>query len=107
MTRRAISPRLATRIFLNIVFEREGPLSSRLDREQSLAVLDRLAVLGKHLHDLSGDVRLDLVHELHRLDDAENLVLLDAVSRRSERRRLRRSRAVERSDDRRQNVVKV
>src|SRR3990167_3988432 len=69
--RRAISPRLAIRIFLNI--ERR----SLLDDEQRLAELDRLTVLAEDLDDLAGLVRLDLVHDLHGLDDADRLAFPD------------------------------
>src|SRR5687767_12278412 len=61
----AISPRFAIRIFLNI--------ASCLHGEQPLAVLDGLAVLDVDLHDLSVILRVDLVHQLHRFDDAEHL----------------------------------
>src|SRR3712207_7159539 len=43
-----------------------------LDLEERLAVLDRVAVLGEHRDDGAVDLGLDLVHELHRLDDAED-----------------------------------
>ena len=99
ITRRAISPRLAIRIFLNIAIGvNEG---CGLDREQPLAVLDRLAVLDVHAHDLAFVLRRDLVHELHRFDDAEHLILLDAIADVDERRRARLGRSVERADDRR------
>src|SRR5207249_9765807 len=71
ITRRAISPRIAIRIFLNI---------ARLDGEEALAVLDRLPVLDIHLHDFSVHVRADLVHQLHRFNDAEHLALADNVA---------------------------
>src|SRR5687768_3679532 len=65
-TRRAISPRLAISIFSNI------PL---LDQEQWLAVFDRLPVLHQdRLHGAVG-IGLDLVQQLHRLDDAQGLPL--------------------------------
>src|SRR5678815_5140515 len=68
MIRRAISPRLAMRIFLNIA-------SGGLDPEQRLTELHWLAVLHQDLGDLPRLVGLDLVHQLHRLDDAEDLAL--------------------------------
>src|SRR5918994_6847222 len=70
MIRSAISPRLAMRIFLN--------MSGGLDGEQALAVLNGLAVLDVDADDLPVVFRGDLVHQLHRLDDAEHLILLDA-----------------------------
>src|SRR5579872_3844739 len=64
--RTAISPRLATRIFLN------GP-----DGKQGLPVLDRLAIPDQLAFDDAGDFGFDLVHELHRFDDAEDVAGLD------------------------------
>src|SRR5580765_2843587 len=64
------------------------PTSRGLDGEQLLAVFDRLAVLGKHLDDFAGDVGFDLVHQFHRLDDAEDLALFHPVAGGNERRRL-------------------
>src|SRR5436190_20360241 len=69
MMRRAISPRLAMSTF------EIGIGRSNLDGEQLLAVLDGLSVLRVDLRDHAVDVRLDLVHQLHRLDDAEHLPL--------------------------------
>src|SRR5437867_3340144 len=80
MMRRAISPRLAIRIFLNM--EWGGARSSRRalpDLEQRLPVLHRLAVRHERLEDLAVAIRLDLVHQLHRLDDAQHLALLHAL----------------------------
>src|SRR6187455_2666005 len=64
MTRRAISPRLAIRIFLNM----DGATglsrpSVGPDREQRVPVLDGLAALAVDLHHLARDLRLDLVHQ--------------------------------------------
>src|SRR5688500_3309594 len=70
MTRSPISPRLAMRIFLNIgLYRPEG--------EQPFAVLHGLAVLHVGADDVAVVLRRDLVHQLHRLDDAEDLILLD------------------------------
>src|SRR6202041_496185 len=62
--RSAISPRLAITTFSIIAL---------FDDEQRLAELDRLTVLGKNRRDASGLVGFDLVHHLHRLDDAHRL----------------------------------
>src|SRR5690349_9575343 len=60
-------------------------LAIRIDAEEHLAVLHRVRVLGQHvLHD-AAELGLDLVHDLHRLDDAERLALLDALAHRHER----------------------
>src|SRR6185503_19562582 len=93
MMRMAISPRLAIRIFLNI--------ASCLDREQPLAVLHRLAVLDVDLHDLAIELRVDLVHQLHRFDDAEHLSFFYRVAHLDEGRGARLGRTEERADDRR------
>src|SRR5262249_43903855 len=66
MTRRAISPRLATRTFLNMTALRCA--LGGLDAEKRLPELHRLAVLDQDLGHLPRLVRLDLVHQLHRLD---------------------------------------
>src|SRR2546426_11864931 len=84
----AISPRLAIRIFLNMERSGDGSRRRRLpDLEQRLSVLHRLAVRHQHLQDLSVAVRFDLVHELHRLDDADHLSLLDPATDLDERPR--------------------
>src|SRR5687768_15028227 len=69
MTRRAISPRLAIRTFLNTgaCSPRAARRSGGLDPEQRLAELHRLPVLHHHLGDPPGHLGLDLVHQLHRL----------------------------------------
>src|ERR1700730_117538 len=96
MMRSAISPRLAMRILWNI-----SPGSAQgLHQEQRLPELDRLAVLHHHLDDASSDLGLDLVHQLHRLDDAEHLPLLDHVALGDERGRVGLRRAVEGADHR-------
>src|SRR3954470_9035901 len=65
--RSAISPRLAIRIFSNIQGSRRGST----DDEQRLAVLDRLAVLHQDCLDHARGIGLDLVHQLHRFDNAD------------------------------------
>src|SRR5437867_3367112 len=56
------------------------PGSLRLEEEERLAVLHGLPVLGENLHDAAGGLRFDLVHEFHRLDDAEDLTLFHDVA---------------------------
>src|SRR6185437_900362 len=108
--RSAISPRLAINIFSNIakthptlgpspVGEGSGEGHRRLrllDQEKRLAVFHRLAVLHQDRLDRPRDVRLDLVEELHRLDDAEGLALGDGLADLDEGRRAGRGRAIER-----------
>src|SRR6187200_2362427 len=97
MMRRAISPRLAIRIFLNMVAagSRGGARSGGLDCEEPLAVLDRLAVLDVGADDFAVVLRRDLVHQLHRFDDAEHLILLHPLTDLDERRGARLGRAIE------------
>src|SRR5688572_928751 len=98
MMRRAISPRFATRMRWNI--DRElSPAESRLDQEERLVELDRLLVLDEDLDDGPGHLRLDLVEDLHRLDEAEDGLGRHLVAHLHERLRARRRRAVERPDD--------
>src|SRR5580704_11725064 len=76
ITRRAISPRLATRIFRNIwegrLFLPAGP-----DTEQRLPVFHGLPVLDEDAQYLAADIGLDFVHELHGFHDAQRLPRLD------------------------------
>src|SRR6476661_8164546 len=109
--RRAISPRLAIRIFSNI----KCPLSlgrgrgrgSSLDQEKRLPVLHRLAVLHEDRLDGAGRVGLDLVQQLHRLDDAERLPLGDRLADLHEGRGARRRRAIEGAHHRRLERVSL
>src|SRR5512140_863668 len=70
-TRRAISPRLAMRIFSNI---------SLTDDRERLAELHGLAVLHQDRHDLPGLGRGDRVHGLHGLDDHQGLAGGDRIA---------------------------
>src|SRR6185312_6784798 len=64
--RRAISPRLAMTTF--------SSMTRRLfDDEEGLAEFDRIAVAGHDGGDPARAIRLDLIHHLHGLDDAEHL----------------------------------
>src|SRR5512137_2033616 len=66
--RSAISPRLAMTTFSSIVVV---PRAALFDHEQRLAELDRIAVLDQDRDDAPGLVGFDLVHHLHRFDDAQ------------------------------------
>src|SRR5436190_15159809 len=66
--RTAISPRLATRSFSNIA------ASGRAQFEEWLAELDRFGILHQDLCDEAFGFGLDLVHHLHRFDDADDRV---------------------------------
>src|SRR5262245_48239901 len=104
MTLNAISPRFATSIFLNMALFAALP---RPNGEEFLAVFDRLAVFDERADDLPGHVRLDLVHQLHRLDNANHCPLLDEIAYRNKSFRRRRRRLIEGSDDWRLDVVEL
>src|SRR5438132_496670 len=70
--RRAISPRFAIRIFLNM-------RRALFDDEQGLPELHGLAVLAQDARDRAGLVGLELVHDPHRFDDADRFAFLDRV----------------------------
>ena len=51
-----------------------------IDDDQGLTIFDRLAVLHANgFHD-AGHLRFDLVHHLHRFDDAERVAFVDAIT---------------------------
>src|SRR5579862_5299059 len=96
ITRTAISPRFATRTRLNI----ERPAVQRFELEEQLAVFDGLRVPDvDRAHDAL-DLGLDLVHQLHRLEDAERLPGRDRIALFDERGRTRLRRAIEGADHR-------
>src|SRR5574343_803655 len=70
--RRAISPRFATRIFLN--------MSALFDDEQRLSVFHGLAVFAQDTGHGARLVGLDLVEDLHGLDDADGLAFFDLAA---------------------------
>src|ERR1035441_10300973 len=88
MTRTAISPRLAMSIFLN-----------GTDGIQSLPVLHRLPVHDQLAFDNAAGLGLDLVHQLHALDNAEHLAGLHAFAYPDEGWGFGRGSLVEGSDD--------
>src|SRR5258707_9782242 len=96
MIRSAISPRLAMRILWNI----SRGSAQRVYQEEWLAELDGLAVLDHDLGDAPRHLGLDLVHQLHRLDDADDLPLLDHVALGHERRGIGLGGTIERADHR-------
>src|SRR5829696_8630678 len=116
----AISPRFATRT-LPITYgpptrrwagpiraSRDGTaLGLRLEAEERLVVLDAAGVLVQNLDYLAGDVGDDLVHHLHRLDDAENLPGLDGVPHLDVGLLARGGRPVKRADERRADRVQA
>src|SRR5215210_3754391 len=84
MTRTATSPRFATRTRLKRI---ERAAEDRLDLEQELAELDGVAVLDVNALDDSVEIGLDLVHQLHCLEDAQRLARGDRRALLDERRR--------------------
>src|ERR1039458_1574593 len=76
MTRRAISPRFAMRILLNMN-QWQLPFA---DAEQWQSVFNRASVGDKYLGDHARDFGFDLVHQFHRFDNAEGLPLLHRVA---------------------------
>src|SRR5215469_7427155 len=99
----AISPRFAMRTFLNIGETGSGFLGF-LDAKELLTVLHALPVLRENLGHGAGPLRLDFVHQLHRLDDAQRLSWTDDRADVDEGRRVRRGRAVEAADERARDV---
>src|SRR5580704_15752339 len=67
----AIVPRFATSNFLNI----EATSSGDFEDHQRLPVFYRISILDQYADHSPGGVGLDLVHHLHRLDDAQRLAL--------------------------------
>src|SRR5882724_8718581 len=98
MTRMAISPRLAINTLRNMA---SGLSAALLDLEQLLAELDALAALDQHFEHGAGKFGLDLVHQLHGLDDAQRLTLFDRTAHGHEVLRLGRGRSVKRAHERR------
>src|SRR5205823_2212972 len=72
-------------------------LAIGIDLEEHLAVLDRLRVLDEDLAHDAGVLGFDLIHDLHRLDDAHDLSLRYAIADRDVRLRTRLRRFVERT----------
>src|SRR5215211_5660407 len=97
ITRTATSPRFAIRTRLKGI-QRAG--ENGLEVEERLAVLDGLTVLDVNRADDALDLRLHLVHELHRLEDAERLARRDSVTLLDERGRARLRRPVKGADHR-------
>src|SRR6478672_9797139 len=55
-------------------------LAIRRDAEKDLAVFHRLRVLHEHFAHDTGEFGLDLVHDLHRFDDADDLAARHAIT---------------------------
>lgn len=85
MIRRAISPRLAMSILLNILVwlvnawnERLGGQASvGVHQEEHLIVFYRAFVFDHHFDDGTADLRFNFVEELHGFDDADYIAFFD------------------------------
>src|SRR5262245_57593129 len=91
LARAAIIFSSTARMFMRSLFARRparaGPppmpaaaRSERLDQEQLLSVLHGLGVLDQDADDAALGLGFDLVHQLHRFDDADRLPHLDHVA---------------------------
>src|SRR5215212_6208490 len=69
------------------------------DSEERLAVLHRLPILDINLNYLTRSLRLNLVHEFHGLDDADNSIGLYAAPDLHKRVGTRRWRTIKRAYD--------
>src|SRR5580700_9332668 len=70
MMRTAISPRLATRIFSNMILEARP--SSGPDAEHGLAKFDGFGVFDEDMRNYALGLRFDLVHHFHGFDQADD-----------------------------------
>src|SRR5580693_991553 len=123
MTRKAISPRFATRIFLNMICLRrpawddlsgglieltsveQCPSFCRADSEQFLAVFDGLTVGNEFLDQLSGHIAFNFVHQFHRFDNAQYLAHIQRIAYFDKWWRTRRRGFVKSAHDRRLHNV--
>src|SRR5579871_760684 len=78
---------------------------SRPDRKQGLSILHRLPARCNPLHHFAGNIRLDLIHQLHRLNDAQYLADLNLIADLHKRVRTRRWRLIERPHNRRLHLM--
>src|SRR5690348_1875987 len=77
-----------------------APASDGLDTDEGFAFLHELAVLGQDRRHSAAHLRLDLVEDLHRLQDADHLARLDHVANLDEGRRAGRGGQVEDAGER-------
>ena len=82
-------------------------LRLRPNAEEPLAILHRLTIFYKNVHDFARCVGLNLVHQLHRFDNAEHLADIDLRSECHKRRCFRAGRRIERSHNGRLHDVDV
>src|SRR6516225_5295665 len=77
------------------------------NRKQRLPILHWLPAGSNALDDLTSNIRLDLVHQLHRFNDAQNLSYFHLVAHLHKGRRARRRRLVEGPHDRRLHLMQL
>src|SRR5580658_8174984 len=94
----AIVPRFATSNFLNI--DARSTRSDHFDDHQGLSVFYRIPVLREDSDHAPRGRRFNLVHHLHRFDNAQRLALPYRRSFFDEGSRVRRGSPVERADHR-------
>src|SRR6266481_2901256 len=107
ITRSAISPRLATRIFWNISVGAVSFLAAWTYAEERLAVFNRLSVFGEDAQHLAADIGFNLVHEFHGFDNAQGLTRLHVPANLDKRLRSGTGRRVIRAHNRRLHQVQV
>src|SRR5690606_36372129 len=79
----------------------------RLDHEERLAELYGVAILDENLLNATGALGLDLVEDLHRLDEADDRVGRDVITHLDEWRRIRIGRGVVRPHHRAFDAVQT
>src|SRR4030095_9699201 len=86
-----------------------GPWTLNLlfDSEQRLPIFNRLSVFNINLRHFAAGLSLNLIHQLHGLDDADHRIRVDAAADLHKRFGVRRRGAIKSADDRRWNKVEV
>src|SRR5229473_8336500 len=107
MTRSAISPRLATRIFWNMSLGAALFLAAWTYAEERLAVFNRLSVFGEDAQHLAAHVGFNLVHEFHGFDDTQGLARFHVPADLHKRLRAGTWRRVIRAHNRRLHQMQV
>src|SRR6185369_4288224 len=69
------------------------------DAEERLTVFNRLPVLHVNLNNLTSRFRLNLIHEFHGFNDADDRFRLDVAANLHKRIRSRRGGSIERADN--------
>src|SRR6267143_4031511 len=111
ITRSAISPRFAIKIFSNIFVWRAGWRSYRAlalastEAIQHLSELHRLAIFGDDFRDYACRFGFNLVHHFHRFDNANDRVFGDFLSNVHEWRCIGGGPAIKRADHWRNNIA--